>query len=444
MGNDVFNLIKQLQDKIDRVGTAPTDGEKDNLEKMVKDAVKLQFEAQQNTVRKSIFAPPTQESMQNVVNLQKRIASPAKSDLDLELQRFNDDILITAALCKRDPRSLSMYQDFLQGDSELKKALNVTNAGEGYDWVPTQFSADVMDKVRLELKVANLFQTITMPTNPYKLPVTAADAVGYLQSESLADDSTKLRSSQPRTSNVELSAKKLAARVLFSEETNEDSIVPVLPWLKNNVVIAIATAKEKALINGDTDATHQDSNVTLAYDAQKAWDGLRKICQSGAKVDISTFNADNLRSVRKAMGVYGVDPRKLAHITGISGYIQALGLKDNQNNPMVTTIDKYGPNATIITGELAKFDGSPIIVSEYVYQNLNASAVYDGVTTTKTIWIIVYTPAFVLGDRRKVTVKTGVNIETDQQILVCTDRSDFHPFFATTELMVGIGYNLAA
>lgn len=440
---EIFELLKQLEEKIAKVGTLPTDGEKDNLKKMVEDAVKAQMEATRHSLRKSIFAPPL-ATTERMTDLQKRIMLSARTDMDKEIQKLNDDILVTAALCKADPRALRMYQEFMQGESELRKAINVTTTGEGIDWVPTQFSADVMDKVRLELKVANLFQSITMPSNPYKLPVTAADAVGYLQSESLADDSTKLRASQPRTANLELSAKKLAARVVFSEEATEDTIVPILNWLKNNVVVAIATAEEKALINGDTAATHQDSNVTLAYDAQKAWDGLRKIVQSGAKVDIGTFNAENLRSIRKAMGVYGVDPKKLAWVTGISGYIQLLGVKDSSGNALVTTLEKYGPQATIITGELAKFDGIPIIVSEYIYQNLNASGVYDGVTATKTGVLLVNTPSFVIGDRRKVTVKTGVNIETDQQILVCTERKDFHPFFATTELMVGLGYNLTS
>ncbi|MBU1374317.1 MAG: phage major capsid protein, partial [Bacteroidetes bacterium] len=90
-------------------------------------------------------------------------------------------------------------------------------------------------------------------------------------------------------------------------------------------------------------------------------------------------------------------------------------------------------------------DGSPIVVSEYIYDNLNASGVYDGVTATKTIMLAVNTAAFVIGDRRLVTVKTDENIETDQQLLVCTQRKDFKSFFDTdSETVVGMGYNLTA
>jgi HK97 family phage major capsid protein len=382
-------------------------------------------------------------------DIEKRIVIPATNDMDRELQRWNDDLYLVSQITKSDPRSLKMYEQFTGTTihSELQKALNTSATGAGLEWIPTQLSADVVDRVRLSLKVANLFQTITMPTSPYKPPVVSADATGYLQPESTQDDATKMKASRPTTAAPTFQAVKLAARTVFSEEVNEDSIIPMMPWLKTNIPIAIATAEEKALINGDTTTTHMDSNITDAQDAQKAWKGLRYYSlngMSGAMSSIATFNADNMRVVRKLMGRYGVDPSRLAWIVGLSGYIQLLGVKDSSGNSLVTTIDKYGPNATIVSGELAKFDGSPVIVSEWLPQNLNASGVYDGTTVTKTVMLLVYTAGFAIGDRRKITVKTGENIETDQQILVCTERKDFKPWHAVTELLVGQGYNLTA
>jgi HK97 family phage major capsid protein len=436
--SDLLKLIHDLSEKVDKVQKDVI--EKANVELMVKDIMDKQKKI---PVRKSLFEIPIINEGR-AVTVQKRITLPAKTDFDRELQELNDNIYITSNILKVHPTQLAMWQEFQAGDSELKKALDTATSGEGSDWIPTGFSASLIDLVRVQLKVANLFRRITMPTNPFKFPVVSADATGYLQSESIADEASKLRASTPTTTNLELSAVKLAARTLFSEEISEDSIVPILPWLREQIVLALATAEEKAVINGDTSTIHQDSNVTAAYDAQKAWTGLRKLVVSGAKVDCGTFNLDNLRSVRKELGKYGVDPSKLAYIVGLSGYIQLLGIKDSSSNQVVTTVDKYGPNATILTGELGKIDGSPIIVSENVYENLNASGVYDGTTTTKTIMLLAYTPAFIIGDRRRVTVKTAADIETDQQILVATQRLDFHPFYATTETMVGLAYNITA
>ena len=367
-----------------------------------------------------------------------------KSSVDpkvISFQKKADDIYLVSKLLKQSPKTLRIWKD-LQ-DHELVKAMDTETAGEGAEWVPTGLSAEVIDRVRLELKVGNLHTRLPMPTNPYQIPIVSSDPTAYLVAESTADVSNKITASDKGTSDRILTAKKLGARVLFSEELSEDSIVPVLSELKNNIVVALKTGVEDCTINGDTSGTHQDSDVTSAADARKAWLGYRKMAQSAAKVDISTFNADVLRTIRKKMGVYGVNPVNLAWVVGISGYIQMLGIKDDQNNPMVTTIDKYGPNATILTGELAKFDGSPIIVSEKVRETLNASGVYDGTTTTKTEIILVYRPGFRFGDRRKVTIKTDEDIETDQTILVATLRMAFaamHDY--TTEYMVGLGYNL--
>jgi HK97 family phage major capsid protein len=232
---------------------------------------------------------------------------------------------------------------------------------------------------------------------------------------------------------------------VFSEELSEDSIIPVMPLVRRNIVIAIATAIEQAIINGDTTGSHQDSDVTVATDARKAWMGYRKCAQSSAKVSLSTFTGDTLMSVRKAMGKYGVNPGDLALVVGISGYMQLLNLRDAQNNQLVTTLEKYGSGATILTGELARIYGIPIIVSEHMRETLNATGVYDGSTTTKTILLIVYKPGFLIGNRRMLTIKSAEDITTDQTVLVATQRLAFAPIYsAATDYTVGLGYNISS
>lgn len=359
------------------------------------------------------------------------------------LQKTNDDIMIVSQLLNINPAQTKMYQDFMQSNPYIK-AMDTT---EDSAWVPTGYSARLFDKIRLELKVAKLHEEIVMPTNIYKPPVVTSDATGYLVSENTDNDAdltagNRVPASQPGTSNFTLTAKKIAGRVIFSEEMTEDSIIPVLPMVTNNVTIAIATAVENAIINGDTSGTHQDSDVTSANDARKAWDGYRKLAISGAKVSLATFDGDTLSSVRAAMGKYGIDPNKLALVVSLSAYFRLLNLKDNQNNPLVTTLDKYGASATILSGELGKVYGVPIIVSEYVRENLNATGVYDGTTTTKTEVLLVYRPGIILGDRRMLKVKTAEDINTDQTVLVATTRKACASVYSGGAT-VGVGYNMA-
>ena len=383
----------------------------------------------------------------DVKDFNRIIQSNIKGDEKVEyLRQKNDEIMIVSQVLGIDPRETKSYKDFVKSE----KALYSTGSGVGDEWVPTGYSPELYDRIRLELKVASLHPSINMPTNPYIPPLLLTDMTGYLVTERTGADDTltsayRFPESNVGTSNFTLTAKKLAGRCVFSEELSEDSIIPIMPMVKRNIVIAIATAIEKAIINGDTAGSHQDSNVTSATDAQKSWDGYRKCANAGAKVSIATFNGDTLMDVRKAMGKYGVDPRNLAIVTGISGYTQMLNLRDNQNNALVTTLDKYGPSATIFNGELGRVYGLPIIVSEWVGEDLNASGVYDGTTVTKTIVLIVYKPGFVIGNRRMLTIKSAEEITTDQTVLVATQRLAFAEVYSgASDNIVGLGYNLTS
>ena len=358
-------------------------------------------------------------------------------DLVKEFQETSDEVYLLSKYLKTSPETLKRFQQ-LQG---IVKAMSGGAAGSGQEWIPTGFSAQLYEKIRLQLKVAGLFNDVGMPTNPFKPPVLLGDAQAYLVPESTSDEVVTTATMPPtgaQTGAVTLTAKKIAARVRVSDEANEDSLVPMLDILKGNIALATAQAIENALINGDTAGSHMDNDVTNAKDCRKAWDGLRKLAPSGAKVDIATFNEAALRGIRKKMGVYGVNPASLAWVVGISGYIQMLGLTG------VMTMEKYGPAATILQGELAKFDGAPVIVSEYIREDLNASGVYDNSTKTKTVSLLVNRNCFITGTRKGTTLAAGQDIENGQQILVASTRKAFSNIFADTQKVVGVGYNLTS
>jgi HK97 family phage major capsid protein len=420
--HELLQLVRAIKEKVD------AGAQRKLIGSMIEDALKRQKSAlRERTNRKGEF------------NLdESRFGRP---ELPPELQRRADDIYLASKLLRRDPRSLKMWSEFSQEASALRKAMDTATTEEGLEWIPTGFSAELIRKVKLALKVAALHGRIVMPTNPFKLPIDGADAVAYLFSESTSDTASKITASTPGTKNVTFDAVKLACRVLVSTELEEDSVVAILPLLRDKIVQALAEAQENATINGDTDATHQDSDVTAASDVRKAWDGYRKLALGSAQVDLATFNIANLRAIRAAMGKFGVNPNNLAWIAGISVFNKMLSLDE------VLTVDKYGANATILSGELAKLDGIPVIVSEFIREDLNASGVYDGSTTTQTILPLVYRPAFLYGDRRTITLRVSQELymETDQDVAIATQRLDFQPVQdATSEPIVGLGYNITA
>jgi len=270
----------------------------------------------------------------------------------------------------------------------------------------------------------------------------------YLVGESLtvATPEGRPTASRPTTTAVTLDAKKIGSMVYFSEEITEDSIIPVVPFLKDSMARSMAYAQETAVINGQKSGTIDTGNAPGSTDVRAAWDGYRYKVQAAAKVDCSGWTtggtyaqgAAYLRQMRAKMGKYGVDPNNLAYITSISGYHQMLGIAE------VLRLNEYGPNATILSGELGKFDNIPIIVSEYVGESMNAVGVYDGVTTSKTVILLVHTPSFIFGDRRAITVKTWDQPQDDSHLLVCHQRLDFVSVYpAASNYIVALGYNLA-
>lgn len=371
-----------------------------------------------------------------------------------DFKRLNDDAYLISTMLylaaqKRGEhrsyfdiyRSTQIYKqihDRLSGDVDLRKALAVATSGSGAEWVPTGFSSQVLTTIELELKVNTLFQSIQMPTNPYKLPVQTSNGEGYYVPESTADSATKIPASTPGTGNAEFSAKKFAGRVLFSEEINEDAIVNMRAFLTSEMGKMIARARETAIINGDagTASAHMDNQGTALftsdYDARLAFDGLRYFALNNAGTTTKDFsNADPsdtlMGNVRQLADKYGINPRDVVWIVSMNTYLKMLKTLSN-----VQTIDKYGAQATVLTGELMKYDGIPVIVSEYLFSNLNASGVYDGTTTDRSMILMVFRPGFMLGYRGTVTLNTDLDIETDQIKLVGKQRVSFlDPYDAT-------------
>lgn len=370
--------------------------------------------------------------------------SPTDKDFERgrinKFQELNDQLVILSAITKIHPRELGLFKQY----QEVSKYMYSGSAGSGAEWIPTLFSNRMVDKVRLALMVADLFEMFDMPSNPYTWPIQTTDVVAYKAGEPTSGDifetatGATFPESSSGTSNITFTAVKVAAKTKFSDELSEDSIIPVLGNVENAIALAIRQAIESCIINGDTTGTHQDSDVTFSYDRRKMWMGLRKMTQSGAKYNMSTFSLAGIRVLRQLMGVFGVDPSQLVFLTSMSVYHKLLNLDQ------VTTVDKYGPNATVLRGELGKLDNIPIVISEFCRADLNATGVYDGSTTDKSILQLIRKDQFKIGNRREFRLESDRDITTGVNILVASQRLHFRDVapYATNKI-AAMGYNIA-
>lgn len=323
------------------------------------------------------------------------------------------------------------------------RAMDTDTSNEGVDWIPTGIGSSLHERVRASGKVRPLFQTINLPTNPWKWPLEGADATAYRVAEPTSDTATKVTASTPGTGSVTFDAEIMGGRVIFSKSLEADSALAILPYVQRKLVQAFVDAEEKAILDGDADGTHQDTDTQAvgATHMSSAWDGLRKRALANASASGGSALTVALLAARRAdMDQYGLNPAECAFIVPISSYY-ALVTDSN-----VITVDKLGPQATILNGQLGSLYGVPIIVSEHVRTNLNASGVHDAITTTKTYALCVNRNEWVMGARTPLALETDDSIyrETYQRVVIGFMREDFANINATgsSEDDTSIVYNV--
>lgn len=275
----------------------------------------------------------------------------------------------------------------LPTDGWLKRRYEeVVKAVTGADlpgYIPITFSARVIQLIRLQPAVHNLFEKIEMNSEIYRPPIafSGVQVVGV-------DAGQSIITSDISAPSVEFRAKKLAAAVVIADEVTEDSIVPILPLFQQELAFAFGDALDKVILKGDT-----ESNDSLL----KLWDGLIKLAGTPSG---SNFDAQAVRTAYGSLDV--VNPNETVLVVNPSDYAKMLGWD------AVHTVDKYGVAATIITGELAKVYGIPVVVSPHADKP-----------------VVLLRRAFALGWRRDLRVETDRDVLTQRDIIVATLRCDF-------------------
>jgi HK97 family phage major capsid protein len=325
------------------------------------------------------------------------------------------------------------------------KTLTTGGSGEGAELVFTDLSSLLQERMYLnsDLAMEMMASEIQMPTDPFKFPMTTTRPVFKVGAE---NPGSNPGASNPGTANITLDAKKLIGMSDYSYEADEDSIVAVLPMLTDGLSAGAAEAFESALIEGDTTATHQHSDYhAVTNHHAKLFKGFRKYALAGSiKKDLSTgnINASNIKAMRKLMQKYGVRPRDLILIAGPQAYNDLVGLDET------LTFEKVGSAAAarILTGEAASIFGIRIVVSAQLREDLNASGVYDGSTTTKGSLLLVHRPSWMVGVRRGFTLEVDVDKMQQVNYVIASFRRAFTPMEtpSTSLPLVCLGYNNTA
>lgn len=245
------------------------------------------------------------------------------------------------------------------------KALDSTSAGTGDEYVPTGMAAELWDDIFLQSRLVANMVTIDMPTNPFDVPLGLGTVTWRKGTEN-----TATTVSDPATADSTLTATELVTEQNWSYTLNEDAIVALAPEIRARLAQSGAEIIDDFALNADaTNAATGNINEDDADPADDSFflsngqDGIRHlwlIDNTSQEVNAGgdALTDDDITDALAAMGKYAVNPEQVAMVVDTSTYLNGLLTLDN-----VTTVDKFGEGAAVLTGQLAAYRGVPIIVS---------------------------------------------------------------------------------
>ena len=212
---------------------------------------------------------------------------------------------------------------------------------------------------------------------------------------------------------------------------DEDSIIAFTPFLRERLNISAALHLGSAYLNGDTtNAGTGNINLDDANPADDSYyltagqDGLRHLWlvdntgQQVAGGGDALADAD-IRGMLKLLGKYYQDAQNdVVMVCDYSTFLKGFLSLTN-----VVTVDKYGPQATVVTGQLGSYMGVPIVPSNFhplgeadgkVSTTAGNNTLGSITTFNRRMWR--------LGYRRGVMIEVDRNIQTRQFIMVASFR----------------------
>lgn len=379
------------------------------------------------------------------------------ADADIkEMQRSNDLALMAKMMTGKTIDQLPLTKGLIEREI-MTRANEIdapANTGFGAEWAPEFFSADYVETIYLAAGIAGLFRVLAMPRRSVVVPQILNRPTPYLTAGAKQNTQWGNPLTTPEalgSGTVTFEAKRIQTIIGISEEMEEDAAFMIVPPLRDASAVALAIALDDAIMNGSTSLTDLDNDSTgkelwtSTADPRYAWNGLRKwATTANTKVDGGgSVDIEGLADTKKAMGMYGTSVFRgdCAWIVGIDAEADIMALDS------FLTMDKLGPNASLVTGQIGSIFGIPVVVSGVVYGpaqgiGLNASGVWDDTTKTKSILQLVNRRGFWLGDRRQVRFETDTQKSSGMTNLITSWRGDFQGIYPSGETATATLYNI--
>ena len=332
--------------------------------------------------------------------------------------------------------------------AQIAKA-NYDGAGVGAELIPDQFLADLHMEYQVPTVVRSLFSEVQMTSNTMLAPRINRGGRPYIKGTVSSDNPALYPVSTVQMGQAQITAKGLATRYILDEELIEDSAVLLLPAMQRMIAKDMRDAVEDALINGDSASTHQDTIASWnirgrwgaaglggSNDHRRLWTGLRASSfDKSTELSVNNIDAARLLELISKLGEYAASDKVLI-VSPEALYESLMGLEQ------LITLDKFGPQATILTGQLGSIFGMPVVVSRFLSDDLETSGLFTGGGGTTTGILCVSRDSWNIFARRGISIQQEQDITSGAYNMVATERLTFDSLDASTVKNVAFGFNL--
>jgi hypothetical protein len=325
-----------------------------------------------------------------------------------------------------------------------QRAMDTAETGFGLEIIGAQYVRDLWEAARAESRVFNLIDTFEMTDATAYLPVEVDIPEPLFVGESTANNSSNYATVKTGSNRVTVSAKKLLWHQMWSRELEEDAIIPFVPFLRRQMMLALAHYSDAIILNGDTtnagtgninldDADPADTKYYLAFD------GIRH----GAIVDntanhVTTGGAITLNQLRDLRGLM-IDRTNLVDWGHPTNMEDLVFVTDPETGDRIALLDDVikakqmnGSNAMLLAGEVGRIVGHPVITSMAVSKTeADGKVSTTGSNNTLGQVVAFNRRGFKVGWRRRIRVEMEALPATDQSRIVYSARLGFGRFTPT-------------
>lgn len=291
----------------------------------------------------------------------------------------------------------------------------------------SNFSQNIYTEMEQQLVIAPMFTRLPVDAKTFRVPVADEDTDGDVAmfrsgtyATGIADTTNVPTSNQNAISAVEFTPHKFMATTHLAKDEEEDTVLPLLDFLRNAATRRLARAIDKSILRGTGALTGFTASPTNSITAGTGYasviEGITNLTGDASltvATGSSTDKADpsDIAAARTAMGKYGLQlGNDLVYITSIEGYNNLVTTADFR------TVDKFGPNATYLTGSVGAVYGIPIAISEFL----------DGVGSTGNhLGVLLYKPGFMIAERRGIEIESEYEPRQQVTAMYMSTRFDF-------------------